>query len=534
MLKNLHVESLALAETGYFTALVNDYVSRDPFFIPLIQAFPNKENMDQAFSEKEKQCINRMNLHKVLREQYASLPNKELAWQEIDSLLNENTFTVCTAHQPIVFLGPLYVIYKTVHAIQLAKALNQQFPNKHVVPIFYIGSEDHDLDEIARCNFQGEEFVWEPQQSGACGRMTTAGFDALLNRYARYWNLNLPCEKAWIQALNVAYDGQRTLAEATRYLLHHLFGETGLLVLDADTPVLKSSFIPVMDEELFGTNALSRIQPDLNRLQSRYHVQAKPREINLFYLNNSGRYRLEKEGQLFVAIGTSLRWTANELKQELQQYPERFSPNVILRPLYQESILPNIAFIGGGGELAYWLQLKANFDFFKVPFPRLFLRNSLLYVSASQQKKIQHQKLSIRELCLTVDTWMNVQIQDASQLNLWHETANEIQQTLHQYIEHLGNKHPDYSNSVQAHQAKINRILDRIEQKTKALEKRKLVDLRNGFDVLQKQLFPNKSLQERVENGPFLIKELGEAWLTILMEVQDPYSEFLTVFGLKE
>lgn len=534
MLKNLQVESLALAETGYFTPLVNDYVSHDPFFIPLIEAFPSQENMGEAFSKKEKHAINRMNLNKVLREQYSSLPNKDLALQQIDSLLNETTFTVCTAHQPILFLGPLYVIYKTVHAIQLAKALNRQFPGKHVVPVFYIGSEDHDVDEIARCSFLGEKFEWEPQQGGACGRMTTEGIDELLNRYARYWNTHLPHEKAWISALTEAYNGKRTLAEATRYLLHYLFGETGLLVLDADTPLLKSSFIPIMEEELFGANALSRIQADLSRLQSRYHVQANPREINLFYLNTNGRFRLDKDGQAFVAVGTSLRWTSNELKQELHQHPERFSPNVILRPLYQESILPNIAFIGGGGELAYWLQLKANFDFFKVPYPRLFLRNSLLYVSASQQKKIQQKKLRIRELFLRVDTWMKNQIQDAPQLKIWQETAKELQQTLSQYIEHLGDNHPDYNNSVQAHQAKINRILERIEQKTKAFEKRKLSDARNSFEALQRQLFPNKSLQERLENGPFLIKELGETWLATLMEIQDPFSVSFTVFGSNE
>lgn len=533
MLSTMHIEHLPLGETGYFTQLVADYVSRDSFFTPLIQSFPLPSQMEKAFGEKEKQAINRANLVSVLRAQYAKLPHNDIALQQIESLSKNTTFTVCTAHQPILFLGPLYVIYKTVHAIQLARQLNQQFPDKHVVPVFYMGTEDHDIDEIARCSFQGEQFSWEPKQGGACGRMITSGMDDLLARYQRYWNNNIPSESAWIAALKHAYDGKKTLAEATRYLLHSLFGETGLLVLDADSPVLKSSFIPVMNEELFGTNATTRIQTDINRLQSRYHAQAYPRKINLFYLNESGRYRLEKEATFFVALGTSLRWTSDELKHELHQFPERFSPNVILRPLYQETILPNIAFIGGGGELAYWLQLKANFDYFKVAFPVLFLRNSLLYVSASQRKKMQQKKLSIPDLFMPIDRWLNEQVQDADLIQQWKETAQSLQDTLQHYCEQISNNQPDYLNSVQAHQAKINRILQRIEQKTKAYEKRKLSDLKHGFESLQNQLFPGKSLQERVENGPFLIKEIGDKWLHVLMEVQDPYSETFTVFGPK-
>lgn len=533
MLSTMHIEQLPLGETGYFTQLVEDYVSRDSFFLPLIQAFPMPQNMEKAFVEKEKQAINRSNLVSVLRSQYACLPHNALALQQIESLTKNTTFTVCTAHQPILFLGPLYVMYKTVHTIQLAHQLNQQFPEKHFVPVFYMGTEDHDVDEIAQCTFQGEQFIWEPQQGGACGRMKTSGIDDLLMRYQRYWNKNIPTERAWIEALKHAYDGKKTLAEATRYLLHSLFGETGLLVLDADSPVLKSSFIPVMEEELFGTNATTRIQSDIHRLQSRYHAQAHPREINLFYLNETGRYRLQKEAEIFLALGTSLRWTEDELKQELHQFPDRFSPNVILRPLYQESILPNVAFIGGGGELAYWLQLKANFDYFNVAFPILFLRNSLLYISASQRQKMQQKKLTIHDLFLPIDMWLNKQVQDADLIQQWQETAQSLQRTLQQYIQQTSNKQPDYLNSIQAHQAKINRILERIEQKTKAYEKRKLSDIRQGFETLQKQLFPANSLQERVENGPFLLKEIGDRWLQELMEIQQPYAETFTVFGPK-
>ncbi|MGI9191668.1 MAG: bacillithiol biosynthesis cysteine-adding enzyme BshC [Chitinophagaceae bacterium] len=534
MLKKIHTEQLNLVDTGYFTPLVTDYVAQDAFFEPFIQAFPSPVVMGQAFQAKEKQTLHRAVLVDALKAQYVHLPNTEKALLQIGRLLEDTTFTVCTAHQPILFLGPLYVIYKTVHAIQLATHLNQQFPNKQVVPVFYMGTEDHDIDEIAQCSFNGEQFVWEPQQVGACGRMKTEHMANLLARYKSYWNLNIPHEKAWVEALTQAYDGKKTLAEATRYLLHHLFGDTGLLILDADAPALKKLLVPVMQEELFGVPAIERIQSGIQTLQDRYHVQANPRAINLFYLNDAGRSRIEQDGELFKVVGTDYSWNKTDLQHELNQHPERFSPNVILRPLYQEIILPNVAFIGGGGELAYWLQLKANFDYFKVAFPLLFLRNSLLFVSASQQKKMTQKKWTISNLFLPVDTWLNYQIQGAPLLHRWEETHQALQALMEQYTQGLNAEAPNYVVSVKAHQAKMERVLQRITQKTKAAEKRKWDDARNSFESLQGQLFPNRTLQERTENGPFLLKEIGENWLDVLMQVQDPYSQQFTVFRIAE
>ncbi|MBU3677556.1 MAG: bacillithiol biosynthesis BshC, partial [Chitinophagaceae bacterium] len=143
MLSKLYTEQLNLVDTGYFSALVTDYVAQASFFEPFIQAFPSPNAMAKAFETKEKQIIHRAVLVDALKAQYAHLPNTEKAWGQMDRLLESTTFTVCTAHQPILFLGPLYVIYKTVHAIQLANALNAQFPEKHVVPVFYMGTEDH-------------------------------------------------------------------------------------------------------------------------------------------------------------------------------------------------------------------------------------------------------------------------------------------------------------------------------------------------------------------------------------------------------
>ena len=524
-------ERIPLAATHRFTPLVNDYVARASHLSEWVSDFPSPEAMAEAIKRKQTQKVSRSILVDVLRKQYANLPLQNAVHTNVEALLHENTFSVCTAHQPLLFTGPLYFIYKTVHAIALAASLSKQFPDKQFVPVFYLGSEDHDLDEIGFCKLEGEHLVWETQQQGACGRMLTSDMQALLHAYSKYWNEQVPSEKAWMGMLREAYNGKNTLAEATRILLHYLFGAKGLVVLDADEAVLKQLFVPVMEEELFGESSEQRLQPSLNALQARYTLQAKPRSINLFYLRSDGRFRIEKNESTWFAVGAEYTWHEEALREELHQHPERFSPNVILRPLYQETILPNVAFIGGGGELAYWLPLKPNFDFFGVPFPMLFLRNSLLYIQASQKKSLNKKKLSVKELFLTPDTWFKQQTADSPWLQQWQQTEVNIHQALTNFKTNSTQLSADYQETISAHQAKINRILERITQKTKAHIKRHDKEVWNGFVSIQNKLFPNGNLQERYEHGLILLKYLGEDWLDILLAVQDPYSEAFTVFG---
>ena len=524
-------ERIPLSATRHFSPLVLDYVSRSSRLLPWVSHFPSPQAMEKAIEAKQQHPLLREVLVTELHKQYLNMPDSDLANKQIDSLRNENTFSVCTAHQPLLFTGPLYFIYKTVHALVLAKKLSAQFPNKHFVPIFYMGSEDHDLDEIGHCRIQNENLVWETSQQGACGRMKTTHMEEVISAYSKYWNEAVPCEKAWLEVIHSAYDGQRTLAQATQYILHHLFGAKGLVVLDADTAELKKLFVPVMEQELFGKSSSQQLKPSLDALQTHYTLQASPRPINLFYLNEEGRYRIEKNENGWGAVGTSLQWNEATLRKELVDFPDRFSPNVILRPLYQETILPNIAFIGGGGELAYWIPLKVLFDGFKVPFPTLFLRNSLLYVTSSQKQALLNKQISTNNLFMLPDEWYNVLVAEQPWIKKWQETASQIQTMLANYQHDASNLSPDYQESFAAHRAKVQRILNRVTQKTKAHLKRH-DDLQwHGFVSLQNKLFPEGQLQERYEHGLMLMKALGDTWLDVLMNVQDPYSDQFTLFG---
>src|SRR5690606_7245616 len=163
---------------------------------------------------------------------------------------------------------------------------------------------------------------------------------------------------------------------------------------------------------------VSKTNEAINTLPSNYKIQVNPREINLFYLNKNLRGRILETDDLFGVLDTDIRWTKDELLAEVNEYPERFSPNVILRPLYQEIILPNLCYIGGGGELAYWLQLKSNFEAQKVTFPILLLRNSVLLITEKQKEKLNKLKVSVADLFLNQNDLMTKVTKSISDINI--------------------------------------------------------------------------------------------------------------------
>jgi uncharacterized protein YllA (UPF0747 family) len=163
-----------------------------------------------------------------------------------------------------------------------------------------------------------------------------------------------------------------------------------------------------MERDIIEQNSFKNISAVNEQLQKLgVHIQVNPREINFFYLKDNLRERLVFENDRYSVMNTDISFTEEELKQEIKTAPERFSPNVVMRPLYQECILPNIAYVGGGAELVYWLELKSNFDFYKVDFPILILRNSGLVIKKETAAKIKSMELAPADIFKSADEIKN-------------------------------------------------------------------------------------------------------------------------------
>jgi bacillithiol biosynthesis cysteine-adding enzyme BshC len=523
-------ETLDLAQTGFFTQLVMDYCSRKKSLEPYIQAFPSAESMLSQIELKQNQPVNRTILVDVLLQQYAHLEVSDLVKQNIEALRNPSTFTICTAHQPNIFTGHLYFIYKIIHAIKLSIECAKLYPKYTFVPVYYIGSEDNDLEEIGELNYYGNSYQWQSGQKGACGRMLTQNFDPILNDVLATLNDQLPDEKHLIELLKHAYNGAHTLSDATRIIVNDLFGKYGIVVLNPDQTDLKKQFSAVMCDELLSKSSHDIVQQTLDGLSQNYKSQAPPRALNLFYLKDDIRERIEFDGNIWTVVNTKIQFSKSELLVELEQFPDHFSPNVILRPLYQETILPNIAFVGGGGELAYWLQLKALFDFHKITYPLLFLRNSVLWINEKSALRKSQIGLSLEDIFFSTEKLVQLQLADHHILEQLKTFESDIE-LKYAELNLLATQVSDsLKQSVEAHNAKVKNIQQRIHQKFVAHLKRKESDVITKIYSLKQQLFPNNTLQERYHTFLTIYKEFGPTIIADLMLHQDAFShQFLVL-----
>jgi bacillithiol biosynthesis cysteine-adding enzyme BshC len=254
----------------------------------------------------------------------------------------------------------------------------------------------------------GEKIIWNTKQKGAVGRMKIDKELIKLIGLIEGQLSVLPSGNEIVKLIRDCYKEGDTIQNATFKFLHNLFADYGLIVLLPDNAVLKGQMIKLFEDDLLHQTASDIVEKTAADLSATgYKVQANPREINLFYLKEGIRNRISYLNTKYSVLSTQITFSKDEILKELSEHPDRFSPNVILRGLYQETILPNIAFIGGGGELAYWLQLKDLFTHYKVPYPVLVLRNSFLIVEKKMQGKISKLGFTIEDFFLSEQELVN-------------------------------------------------------------------------------------------------------------------------------
>ncbi|RYZ17611.1 MAG: bacillithiol biosynthesis cysteine-adding enzyme BshC, partial [Sphingobacteriales bacterium] len=353
---------MAHQATTFFSPLNVDYLAGNEQLRAFAAFSPDDDGLDQAIVQRKQFPVDRKVLTDVLQKQYSNYSLRKEVSDNIALLADENTFTVCTAHQPNLMTGYLYFIYKIIHAAKLAQHLRARHPERNFVPVFYVGSEDNDLDELSVFRFNGIKFRWQTEQTGAVGRMSTKDLQPLLQQLTAL--VGPPGEQAehLKDVILTAYNSNHTIAEATRYIVNEFLGQYGVVVIDPDDADLKRAFIPILKQELLQPVANELVQKTSAALNENYTAQAFSRPINLFYLKDDIRERIERTESGWKVLRTNIHWDEAAMLKEVENYPERFSPNVILRGLFQETILPNVAFIGGGSEVAYWLQLKPVFE----------------------------------------------------------------------------------------------------------------------------------------------------------------------------
>jgi len=505
------------ANTNFFSKIVTDYLNHNENLKPFYNYLPDINGIEASIEQRRQFATDRNLLVKYFKEQYAATSSIEQQ-KNIELLSNDNCFTITTAHQPNIFAGPLFFIYKILHSIKLANELNSVFTKYKFVPVYYMGSEDADLEELGNITLQGKKIIWNTQQNGAVGRMK---IDKNFLQQVNEIEAQLGVNEFGTELINIfkqCYTLNKTIQDATFDLVNNLFSGYGLLVLIPDNLDLKRAFISTVTKELIEQFSRKAVDKTNEKFGKHYKLQAASREMNLFYLIDDNRERIELNDDFFVVEKLNLKFTQTEILKELNKYPERFSANVILRPVFQETILPNIAFIGGGGELAYWLQLKNVFAEIGVPYPILVLRNSFLIYTKSQKNKLLKMGYDILDLFSSAEKLFEDLVKKQSKNNL--SLQNKMEQAKVFYDElAIQAKVVDYTlvAHTQAIAKQALKKIETLEKKILKAEKRNFIDQKNQLQHIKQDLFPNNNLQERVENFGYYYSIFGKDFFNVIL-----------------
>jgi bacillithiol synthase len=489
----MQLHKIALTDTHTFTPFFLDFISQKDSLKKFYHRFPVIENFNDQLIEK-KNCfpqVNREILVEELLRQYETLTVSDKVSENLKALSDSKTFTVTTGHQLNILTGPLYFIYKIVTVINTCKVLKERCPQFNFVPVYWMASEDHDYEEIKSFRLYGKKYSWETNQTGAVGRFDPKSLTKLVDE--------LPGD---VSVFKNAYSKSKTLSGAARYYVNELFGNEGLVVVDADSRKFKSLFRAVIHDDLFRNSSKKLVEEKNQELGFLgYHPQVFARDINFFYLDKNLRHRIEKKDEGFAVVDTSLKFSSTEIEKLVESEPEKFSPNVILRPLYQETILPNLAYVGGPAEMVYWLQLKGVFDNFKTPFPVLMPRNFAAVVDEPTKKKFEKTGLELKDFFEEKNYLFNhwISKNSSSTLSLGKEIS-EAEGVFKRVKEQASKIDVTLNMHAEAQTLRMIQSLQVIERKMVRAEKRKHAEKLKQIEAVKDFLFPDGSPQERTDN----------------------------------
>jgi bacillithiol biosynthesis cysteine-adding enzyme BshC len=530
----MKVTHIPFQKTGFFSKTMHHYLEKNDALKPFYNNFPDISGFHNQIEEKQKsyRLQTRLTLVDALKNQYKNVNTSEKTIENIELLKQQNTFTVTTGHQLNLFTGPLYFLYKIISTINLCEELSEKFTEQNFVPIYWMATEDHDFDEINYFNFDGKKVAWNREDGGAVGRFSTDGLKDVFEVFSNH--LGNSKNAQYLKTLfSEAYLQHQNLAEATRFIANKLFCEFGLVIIDGDDSQLKQLFTPFVKDELENETSFNEVSKTITELEKDYKIQVNPREINLFYLGDDYRERIILENGIYKINNSEISFTKDEILKEVDKNPKAFSPNVIMRPLFQEIILPNLCYIGGGGEMAYWFELKEYFEKVNVPFPILLLRNSVQVISEKQENKLHNLNINFEEIFINQYKLLSKKVVENSDIKIsFNDKISFLENQFKELKEVAVKTDVSFLNAVNAQERKQIKGLENLQKRLLKAEKKRQSDLVTRITSLQNELLPNESLEERQRNFSEYYIEYGPSFIKALKSTLKPLQLEFTVLEL--
>jgi len=497
------LQHITLDTAGIGGKLTHDYLSGKSELKKFYNYTPDIDGLKKSLKDRCETKVNRKLLYDELHQQYAGDVIPAAVKENIHLLLQENTYTITTGHQLNLFTGPLYFIYKIASIISLTKKLSNEIPGYHFLPVYWMNSEDHDFEEINHFYFKNQKFEWKKldDKFGPVGRMELSNMEVLLKEIEEQCGPQLNVNTVFTDVLNI-YKTSNTLSQAHRAIVNKLFGEFGVIILDQDSKAFKKAFSSHIHREIFKEDSILNVTSTNKELEVLgYKPQVFAREINVFYTGTGYRERIIKTNDGFSLADNSKKWTKDELDTELDKFPELFGPNVVTRPMYQEFLLPNLAYVGGPAEIAYWLQYKTNFESKKIFYPTLILRDCFLILPEKKWRKVNDLSIDLKQMFNRIDDIINLFVKEHlhSEVEL-DGFKNDLNKQYDILLQEVLKVDTSMDSMVKAAQQKSLNDIDKIIQKLNKALKTKHENQLNSIKALHSVIYPNNELQERLIN----------------------------------
>ena len=465
--------------------------------------YPTYNNIERVANNINCSIDSRKNLSDAIISQYGDIEIADSVSKNINALRKENTYTVTTGHQLNIFSGPLYIIYKVISTIKLAEKLNAKYSDKTFIPVYWMASEDHDFDEIKTFFSKGKTYEWDINPSGAVGGIDPSSIKKLAGM--------IPDS---IEIFEDAYSTSGTLSEAVRKYMNTLFSSYGLVVFDPDSKDLKGSVRELMRSDVFD-NTISKVE-DSSETKSDVYV----RKINFFYMREGLRERIEYVKDKFIVRESGITFTKEEMENEINSNPERFSPNVVMRCLYQQMIMPNVAYIGGPAEVVYWLSFRKFFEKYDEEFPVIVPRDSVLIISHKSQKTIDKYGLDFQDIFSGKN---NIEKKSLGVLEDGDKNFSSEIKNIREQFDLIASKYKSVDKTMSPHvlanAKKTEKMLTQVEKRFIKSQKDQNKILVNRVADLFYECFPEGTPQERKDN---IMSFYNSTFIEDLHNILDP------------
>ncbi len=482
--------------------------------------FRNLADFNKLAEKVRSRTFQRKQLTAILEEQNRNYGCGSKTLGNIHNLKQNQTCAVVTGQQVGLFSGPLYTIYKALTAVKLTEYLNQNGQGSFV-PIFWLAADDHDFAEINHINLLNKNNQLEKIQCDSFSPTTKLPASKILltqeiNACVQQLN-NLTHDSEFkdkiISHLSEAYEPDKSYVEAFGKWMTRLFKSYGLIFIDAShqgfKELGKSVFLKEIAEN--SPSTLCAIETSKKLKQAKYDCQIQLREgiLNLFFTDPE-RLSIGIKEDGYIIKDTQQTYGRDELFALMENKPYLCSPNVLLRPIYQDSILPTVAYIGGPSEVAYFAQMKGIYDRFSIPMPIIYPRKSLTIIEHKIKSVLQKHNVNVQDFWHNFDQTIQTIIKKfipQSIDNFFSTAASHLKQDFQSIKKEIVSIEPDLENSADLTLEKINQQFKYLEKKILKASKKQHEILIQQLHKMKNNLYPTNHLQERVLNiVPYLIK----------------------------